>query len=439
MEINEDCDLGTATDRTIRNGANKGRICLTTCRVKDATDAPKCMDVDPPSINEGEFFPFWWNIDINRVTTATSCNDATAGKVLSNSMQCTFSIYNGKRGTTDPVKTFTIPCNADQWFDNQLMKFWIDQQSTKPFGRYVAIFDRATTQGIYGEYKIELNKITYDTCAGGSSTVRVSSDRTVCQYNFVVGDGYMIQKWANISTLQNNAVQGYYGFSSNTPRFDLYLKGVQQSLTLNAFKPTQNVSYLVSDFVSKYDKLAKGGAGVTARKVPGKDIYIYDGAVTLQETSVRDNSTVIVKNGNLKLEGTIAKNVLYLVPDGTITLGGDANCNDMTDDPAPQIVQGILVAGKGFDSDYYLNTDKNKTRCANGNLRIRGTLIGEWVDNLINKRRTVFTDWFEWATFEYKIQHVLDGASLLINPNTALWDALPGADELASVLWVTKQ
>jgi len=74
------------------------------------------------------------------------------------------------------------------------MKFWIDQQSTKPFGRYVAIFDRATTQGIYGEYKIELNKITYDTCAGGSSTVRVSSDRTVCQYNFVVGDGYMIQK-----------------------------------------------------------------------------------------------------------------------------------------------------------------------------------------------------------------------------------------------------
>ena len=152
---------------------------------------------------------------------------------------------------------------------------------------------------------------------------------------------------------------------------------MQQSLTLNAFKPTQNVSYLVSDFVSKYDKLAKGGAGVTARKVPGKDIYIYDGAVTLQETSVRDNSTVIVKNGNLKLEGTIAKNVLYLVPDGTITLGGDANCNDMTDDPAPQIVQGILVAGKGFDSDYYLNTDKNKTRCANGNLRIRGTLIGE--------------------------------------------------------------
>lgn len=114
VEINEDCDLGTSTDRTIRNGANKGRICLTTCRVKDSTDAPKCMDIDPPSINEGEQFPFRWNVDMNKVTTATSCSDATAGKVLSNTMQCTFSIYNGKRGTTDPVKTFTIPCNADQ-------------------------------------------------------------------------------------------------------------------------------------------------------------------------------------------------------------------------------------------------------------------------------------------------------------------------------------
>lgn len=319
------------------------------------------------------------------------------------------------------------------------MKFWFHKQITKPFGRYVAIFDRATTQGIYGEYKIELKKITYATCIGGTNTATSSYDGTVCQYNFVVGDWYMIQKGATISTLKDTAIQGYYGFSSNTPRFDLYLKGVQQSLTLNAFQPTQNIAYIVSDFVSKYDKLAQGWAGVTAKKVPGKQIYVYDNSVTLQEKDVADNSTVIVKNGNLRLDNTIAKNVMYVVPNGTITIGGDANCNDYTDDPAPQIIQGILIAGKWFDSDYYLNTDKNKSRCANGGLKLRGTLIGNGVENLIDKRRVVLNDWFEGASFEYKIQHILDGASLLINPNSGLWDALPGADEIANVLWVSKQ
>lgn len=48
-------------------------------------------------------------------------------------------------------------------------------------------------------------------------------------------------------------------------------------------------------------------------------------------------------------------------------------------------------------------------------------------------------DWFEGATFEYKIQHILDGASLLINPNVTLWSTLPGADEVAQILGVEKR
>jgi hypothetical protein len=393
------------------------------------------MDIDPPSINEGEFFPFWWNVDTNKVTLSSSCNTSDAGKVLASSMQCTFKIYNGKRGTTDPISTFTIPCNSDKGFDTTLMRFWRDKQDVKPFGRYVTLFDSAAINGIYGEYKIELNKITYSVCGVNGTQ---SYDGTVCQYNFVVGDGYMIQKGATVSTLKDNSIIWYYGFSSNTPRFDLYLKGVTQSLTLSAFNPTKNMSYLVTDFVDKYDKLANN-AGVGKKKVPGKKIYLYENSATLKDTDVEDDSTIIVKNGSLRLEGTIAKNIMYIVPNGTITLGGDANCEKYTDDPLPQIVQGILVAGKWFASDYYLNTNSSKARCSNGGLKIRGTLIGGWVDKLIDNRRVVLNDWFEGATFEYKVQHILDGASLLINPNVTLWTTLPGADEVASVLGVEKK
>lgn len=393
------------------------------------------MDIDPPSINEGEYFPFWWNIDTTIVTTANSCASSDNGKVLASSMQCTFKIYNGRRGTTDPVSTFTIPCNTDQWFNNNLMKFWADQQSVKPFGRYVAKFDAGATRGEYGEYKIELSKITYSVCGINGTQ---SYDGTVCQFNFVVGEGYMIQRGATVSTLKDTSIAGYYGFSSNTPRFDLYLKGVTQSLTLSSFNPTRNMSYLVTDFVDKYDKLGEN-AGVGKEKVPGKSIYLYNSSVTLKDADINDNSTIIVKGGNLKLEGTIAKNVLYVVPNGTITFWGDANCDKLTDDPLPQIVQGIFVAGQGFASDYYLNTDSNKARCQNGGLKIRGALIGWWVDKLIENRRVVLNDWFEGATFEYKIQHILDGASLLINPNVTLWSTLPGADEVAQILGVEKR
>lgn len=437
VELGEDCDLGNSTDRTIKYGSNRGKICTADCRIEGSTDAPKCMDIDPPSINEGEYFPFWWNVDAKKVTTATSCSAGNDGKILSSSMQCTFKIYNGKRGTTDPVKTFTIPCASDSWFDKTIMKFWAAKQTVKPFGRYVALFDSAITNGIFWEYKIELSKIDYTTCNGSSST-RKSYDGTVCQYNFVVGEGYMIQKGANVTTLKDTSILWYYGFWSNTPRFDLYLKGVQQSLSMNTFDITKNLSYLTTDFVSKYDKLGEN-AGVGIEKVPGKNIFLYANSVTLKDADIKDLSTVIVKNGDLRLEGTIAKNVLYVVPNGRIIIGGDANCDKYTDNPTPQIIQGILVAGKGFDSDNYLNTNSNKERCSNGGLRIRGTLIGGSVTNLIEKRRVVLNDWFVWANFEAKVQHIIDGPSLGINQNTTLWTTLPGADEVARVLGVEKR
>lgn len=104
----------------------------------------------------------------------------------------------------------------------------------------------------------------------------------------------MISKGANISTLKDTNILGYYGFSSNTPRFDLYLRGVQQSLSLSAFDPTRNMSYITTEFVDKYANLAEN-AGVGKKKVPGKSIYLYDNSITLSDNDIMDNSTIIVQ------------------------------------------------------------------------------------------------------------------------------------------------
>jgi len=72
-------------------------------------------------------------------------------------------------------------------------------------------------------------------------------------------------------------------------------------------------------------------------------------------------------------------------------------------------------------------------------LRIRGTLIGGSVTNLIEKRRVVLDKWFQGANFESKVQRIINGPSLGINQNTTLWTTLPGADEVARVLGVEKR
>jgi len=102
-------------------------------------------------------------------------------------MKCYFNVYNGKRGTSDPVvKDIALDCyNQDSNFNTQLMSYW-KTKSNDADGRKVVTFDSKTTNGIYGEYKIELNKIEYATC--DNPTVKKVYDRRVCQYNFVVGE-----------------------------------------------------------------------------------------------------------------------------------------------------------------------------------------------------------------------------------------------------------
>lgn len=113
------------------------------CRIENETDAPKCADIDPPSINEGEQFPFRWNIDNSETKVVNSCSSASSEAVLKSSMQCFFNVYNGKRGTTDPViRDIKLDCyNQDNNFNTTLMSYW-NTKSSDADGRKVVTFDK---------------------------------------------------------------------------------------------------------------------------------------------------------------------------------------------------------------------------------------------------------------------------------------------------------
>ena len=437
VEIGEYCDQGP-NGGTITAGIYKGRVCTSDCKLTDIkpTDVPKCADIDPPSINENEYLPYRWNLDLNKVSTTDTCDASNAGKIKS-TFVCQFKLYNGKNGTTSPVKTWTSDCKINSWFDNKLMSFWTNKFKSNPYGRSVLLIDNNITNGIYGEYKIELARIVYQVCQWNQWVSTVSDDR-LCQYNFVVAKPYLIQKGASTTTLQDNSLKGYYGFGSNTNNWEDLLKDVTRSLKLSSFNPTENLSYLLSSFVDKYDKLAKWWWGVTYKKVSWKNIYVYENSQTLSDKDVAPNSTIIIKNWDLKLEWTIADKAMYIVPNGSINIWWDANCSYYDTVAKPQTINGILIAGKWFNSDHYLNSDFARSRCSNGGLKVNGTLIWSNIDYIINKRRTVLDGWFESALPAKKTQHIIDGSSLNITPNINLWTSLPGADEVAQTLWVKK-
>lgn len=109
------------------------------------------------------------------------------------------------------------------------------------------------------------------------------------------------------------------------------------------------------------------------------------------------------------------------------------------------------MAGNGFASmsangkDKIENTNKNLQWCKYGNLQVKGILIGDGVNNLVENRRSNLNNWFNVNGSEkaIKIQRrnqIFNGASLLIEYNTDLWKQLPpGAEQFVNLLDIYKK
>lgn len=114
---------------------------------------PACRYTDVPlSIQVGEILPFRWDIDFAEDAMTDSCDDPDSeGKVVEDSMQCTFALYNRDRQISqNPIMTTVLDCNdntRDDDADTILFDYFTDHY----------LFED-TTHYSYGKYQIKVDE-----------------------------------------------------------------------------------------------------------------------------------------------------------------------------------------------------------------------------------------------------------------------------------------
>jgi hypothetical protein len=144
------------------------------------------------------------------------------------------------------------------------------------------------------------------------------------------------------------------------------------------------------------------------------------------------SATIIIKNGNLTLSGSIKQSYLYIVPNGNVIFANACDKNQ-------EIHWAILSNGKILSDRPYNNTNLVNNRCAWWWLIIRGTLAWWWLDEFIKQRRSKLDGWFLKVDYRSKYQSIINWWSVVITTNASLnTNPPPGRTELQKSLSITK-
>ncbi|MBU0626856.1 hypothetical protein KKG31_08320 [Patescibacteria group bacterium] len=220
---------------------------------------PACFYVNNQniSVQEDEYLPFWRKLETEG-RMASSCNSSNVGKIIEDSLMCTFSLYNGenKQSNDDALETFTQPCDEDsrgtsQLFDNDLFG------GTNPYGKYKILMD--FTNGIYGEYKLVLESVNYDICledGNGLFTAEGDQVNRICEVNFAVTRPYLAQKSAFGLTPQATDINldGYQNINGDELVRDTDLDKIM-TIDASDYDGGQEVQTMMDDVVDKYENL----------------------------------------------------------------------------------------------------------------------------------------------------------------------------------------
>jgi hypothetical protein len=464
--------------------ANGGYTCHNCDIQKEDVIIPQtaCFSVNNNniSIQDNEILPFRWKVDVMGNDLSTDRNgDCTPGEINQDSMECEFRLFNGEHqeSNDDPIYTKTVKCNTDERTQDgdfgqpeDLFRYFYDQRYTNnirslqdPFGRYYLDFTNLQDEmgGVYGEYNIALYQVRYEYCDANRKRVEGNPIDRVCETDFAVTKPYLAQKSSFGLTPQSTTVKldDYLDIFGNPiiGRTDL-----DKIMVLDAgdYQGGSNVSSLMTSFINKYSKLAiavekskvpsLNQAGITSIKiVPQQKIYILEGTagttVTLNPNLVSTTPfTIVTKNINLIVEGSLTTNGMFLVKGGTITFK-EPETNRCKD---PQVVQGIFVTDEWFASDPedLRNNDLSKTRCPNGWLYVKGVLIWNNIEDLVASRRSQLNHWFyagrstDASVLAERRNEIFNGAAVLIEYSPSLRTALPpGATEFTTALDVYKK
>jgi len=180
------------------------------------------------------------------------------------------------------------------------------------------------------------------------------------------------------------------------------------------------------------------------KKVPNQFIFFvkWDGELTLKQLTEYFPGTpftIYVEGMDVIVEWSVKTNGM-IITDNKIYFEDDSTQNYCED--GWQIVQWIFVAQWGFEANERLrNNDKNVERCPWGNLQVKWVLIWDWLENLMNNRRSHLNSWFQTdSSLESSIKRerrneIFEGAALLIEYNPDLWSLLPpGAESFTQSL-----
>lgn len=462
----EECDDGNNTNND---------TCSNICTLNDnAINEPGCFNISNMniSIQKWEILPFRWTLENKKnIKDVASCNNQSDGTILQDSIMCTFKIYNGESNNEeDPIYTsVSMPCDQDNRNGKALFKYFLDKQNQmrsldNAFGKYY-IDQSDFDNGILGEHKLVLDKVEYTYCDGENKEHKTAVG-SICSVNFTVTQPYIAQKSSfGITPKATNIKLEWYqtldgeDLISTTDLEDIMV------LDESEYDGGSDVDALMTTFINKYDKLAITvpqsslkwtafeGEDITVKVVPQQKIYILESngwSSSIQLKNLKKFTspfTIITKNIDLVIKGNVDYNGMFLVNGGTITFdkSDDMVGNDRC--PAPQIVKGIFVTDEGFKwrVPALQNDTLTLNRCTYGNLQVKGILIGDGIENIVESRRSNLNKRFTKAGSTPTIKaarrnDIFNGAALLIEYSPSLWNSLPpGAGEFTKVLDIYKQ
>lgn len=162
---------------------------------------PTCTTIDPPSVNKGEYLPFWWELEKDRkVEFVTNCSQArndgqfyvVRGQSNETDPLCTFKMYVDDTSRV-PVAEFTrycygdsqlnqYPLFADFFSDNPVSYDGYVRSKNKGGSSFFGPSAWSQVPEKYGEYKLSLDKSTFYVCessknASGTVTFKQSNTR----------------------------------------------------------------------------------------------------------------------------------------------------------------------------------------------------------------------------------------------------------------------
>ncbi len=458
VDAGEVCDRGPS-GWLILTGAFAGRQCNSSCGIP-GRQAPTCAYVDPPSIQQGEYLPYRWDIESNVSTALTVASCRTAGQIVKDSVQCEFTVTNAKWDTLaswikgcDDKETSNLRTSAHS---QSMTSLWYTA------GNYPAMNGWSTRQSPatfwwLGEHKMSMKVINFKTCSQNAqgtweAVSNVNTNQRVCEMNFAVTKPYMVSR-GPLGNFATDGLNTFLQFPDGDKIFPTPLSPITQK-----FDVTQVARDSVNTLLNAYDKLAVTagtlpGTTTDIKKVPGKDIFVVDangGYITIGDNTQNATNakpfTLIVKNGSLVIKGDLIHSArgMYIVPNGNIEFAMNS-CN------TKQSVQGIFITLQNITSLNQAgtawsihNTDLGASRCSAGDLTINGVLVGNNVATMTNLRRSNVNNWFnDISTLTQPAQrqeNLLDRGAVVLKYNTDIFNNLPpGAEVLSQVLNVYKK